>query len=65
MELNCISCGQQYDYYEKAATIICDKNHVICRLCANSLRQNHQICPYCYQGSLGNENKINPYQMQG
>lgn len=52
MEQTCITCGSPFNYFEQTATVICDKNHVVCKACARELVKSRSKCPYC----LGNIN---------
>lgn len=63
---NCPNCGSEYNYFDKTATIICDRNHVTCKSCAISFNKTHPRCPYCYPipGTQNQQNVYNGLQPQ-
>ena len=54
LDQQCKACGLDYDYYDRTATVVCPKNHVLCRNCAAQLRTYAMRCPQC-------EASPNPY----
>lgn len=57
---NCPNCGFEYNYFDKTATIICDRNHVVCKSCAIVFNKTRPQCPYCFP-MAGFQNQQNLY----
>lgn len=50
----------QFNYFDRVATIVCDQNHVICKVCADALKKINARCPTCRLPIIGTINYKSP-----
>ena len=56
----CPNCGHRFDNHLHEVTVVCEKNHLLCRTCARQLEQNRTKCGQCDPNLHSN----NPYGLR-